>query len=98
MTNVRDGQSDEEELSPASYYINLIVQIINAWLMTCIPGGYHLFFYLNGLVLAFRLKTISSILVDLKGMTAAPSGMAITIDEWRKLVLIECHAMHIEVL
>lgn len=92
LTNIRDT---EQQLPPGTFYCNLFIQLVNGYLMQFITAGNHFFFYLCGIVLLFRLKTITRILMDLK-VAKVPAG--VTAGVWRKCVLIECHTIHVEVL
>lgn len=87
MTNVSDM---DEQLSEETYYLNVVVQVINAWFLCNIFNGYNMFLYLGGVVLVFRLKTISGTLSDLRGEQRTA--------EWHRMILMQCHSMHVEVL
>lgn len=94
MTSVSDNDDD---ISTPSLITNLSCQVLNTLLISIVIIGYNLFLYLGGLVIIFRLKTISRILKDLQKTSdyaELPIGER---EKWRRNVLIECHSMHVEV-
>lgn len=90
MTNISDN---DEDISFQSYLTNLMVQSVNAYLMSFIFIGHNLFLYLGGVVLIYRLRTIAMILKDLKG---SHRSKKLTMKR-RRRILIECHLMYVDV-
>lgn len=91
MTSVSD---DDRDISTMSLVTNLTLQFINTLLISCIIIGYNLFLYLGGLVIIFRLQTISKTIKDLPTNDDLVKGDQ---ELWRRDILIQCHSMHVDV-
>lgn len=91
MTSVSD---DDGDISTMSLITNLTLQFLNTLLISCIIIGYNLFLYLGGLVIIFRLKTVSETIKDLPKYETLVKGDP---ELWRRDILILCHSMHVDV-
>lgn len=76
---------------------NFLFQLLNAGFICYIMLGYNMFFYLGTLVLIHRRKTIVAVLKELRNTTVAIGGTEVTLNKWRREVLIECHKMNTDV-
>lgn len=89
MTSITDRGV---EISPLTYWINLISQLINGSSISCILIGNHLFFYVISIVIIFRMRTITTILKDHRIAKETPE---LSLAQ-RKWIILECHLMQVE--
>ena len=91
MTSVSDKNV---AISMYSFLGNFLCQSLNAYLMSCIFISNHLFVYIGGSIIIYRMRTISNILRD--PIVVNQTGEISQAE--RRSILIECHEMHLEVM
>lgn len=91
MTSIRDTGV---EISSTAYWINAIVQLINAYFVVLISVSHYMWFYFGCLILIFRMRSITRVLRDPR-LARGSSGVD---PRERRRLLIECHSLHVEVI
>lgn len=91
MTSITDKN---DQISELSFRINVVLQIINAYLISCLVIANSLSMYLAVIILIHRIKAIVSVL---RHPLVAKFNTAVSAAE-RRAMLIDCQRLHVELI